>query len=240
MQNSGSKALFKKISKTYDEVHGSSISLVQKFSQEYYYYRCSDNMILDLGNGGQSPTDVLGENVLTDNTTFVGLDPSIEMLKRKDIKYNRIAADGLHLPFKDNTFDYVIINGVFHHLGFSSKKDQFSKIKQLLNEALRICVYEIIVNELFVSRCLEMMERQIALLTGYMPTFVLSEYTFDIILRQISLSRKEVITKILSDFTGPFYWYQVIMDYEWLKVPAFLSPFKQSFFVISPNMSNNE
>lgn len=226
------KAQFEKISKNYEEVHGQVISGIYKVLQEHYYSRCSRKKILDLGNGGQPPSKVLSEEVAVTVRSFVGLDNSIEMLQREKTDYVQVVGDGLRLPFKDKVFDYVILNGVIHHLGFSSPKEHASRVKQLIEEALRVCAHQIIVYELVTSKWLEQGERFVAAILGHMTKFVLSEFTLEKYLHQIGVSRKEIISKRLSDLTYPFYWYAICMNYEWFKLPAFLSPYKHVFFVL--------
>lgn len=227
------KVQFKKISTSYEEVHGRVISGIYRVLQKHYYSRCSGKKILDLGNGGQPPSKIFGQKIAATITTFVGLDNSMDMLKRKESNYIRIAGDGIHLPFKDKTFDYVILNGVIHHLGFFHNKDQFIKIEQFVDEAFRVCTQELIVYELVTSKWLEQVEKFIAAILGHLPTFVLSEFTLDKYLNRMGVIRNQIISKKLSDLTNPFYWYLICMDYQWIKLPAFLSPFKHIFFVLS-------
>lgn len=228
---------FKKISINYDAVHGRVHSAVYKILQEHYYPRCTGKRILDVGNGGQSPSDIFGSQIVRGITGFVGLDNSVDMLERKKGNYARVIGSGLQLPFKDKAFDYVICNGVIHHLGFSSQEGQALRVKQFINECMRVCRNEVIVYEMVTARYLEQVQRLAARVLGYMPTFVLSEFTINKYLNQINVSRKEVISKTLSDLTSPFYWYAVIMDYEFFKLPAFLSFFRNVFFV-SPVVEN--
>ena len=225
-------ALFKKVSKRYDDVHGRTIAELHAFSQQNYYLRCRGATVLDIGNGGQSATEVLGAEVSSTLTRFVGIDNSIDMLKRRKCDFMRIVGDGMRLPFKDKSFDYVLVNGVFHHLGYLSVEDQVQRVSLFLSEARRVCNREIIVYELFVPGWIELVERLMALVTGYMPAFVLSYKTFTNISRNCGRSCKEVRVKTLSDLMGNVCWYPVMMAHEWLKVPAFMSPFKHSFFVI--------
>lgn len=231
------KTQFEKSSVNYKRINSRVYSAVSKDLREHYYPRCAGKKILDVGNGGQSPAEIFGEQIATDIINFVGLDYSIAMLKREETNYIQVVGDGLHLPFKDKMFDYVICNGIIHHLGFASLEDQTLKVKQLINEFMRVCIHQVIMYEIFTSTWLERAERFVAGILGYMPTFVLSEFTLDKYLNQIGLSRREIISKTLSDLTNPFHWYIVIMDYEFFKLPAFLSPFRHVLFVLSKSGS---
>ncbi len=224
---------FEKVSKSYDEVHGQTVDAIHKFSQDNYYLRCQGAKVLDIGNGGQPAAEVLGENVSKRVSCFVGVDNSIDMMKRKKCHFIRVIGDGICLPFKDKAFDYVLINGVFHHLGYLSKEDQVERISYFLIEARRVCAQEIIVYELLVPPWIEKAEKLFASILGYMPVFVLSYKTLNSIVEKNGMSCGEVCEKTLSDLMGTFYWYPLMMAYEWLKVPAFISPFKHTFFVIS-------
>lgn len=222
---------FKKISINYDALHGRLHSAVYKILQERYYPRCVGKKILDVGNGGQSPSDIFGSQIVRSITGFVGLDNSIDMLGRKKGNYARVIGSGLQLPFKDKAFDYVICNGVIHHLGFSSQEGQALRVKQFINECMRVCRNEVIIYEMVTAKFWEQIEIFVAKFLRHMPTFVLSEFTINKYFNQIDVARKEVISKTLSDLTSPFYWYAVIMDYEAFKIPAFLSLFRHIFFV---------
>jgi malonyl-CoA O-methyltransferase len=58
-----------------------------------------DTLLLDVG---------CGPCFFQTNTTTIGIDPSIELLKQATTKTTRINAEAEHLPFKDTTFDYII------------------------------------------------------------------------------------------------------------------------------------
>lgn len=71
----------------------------------------TSSIILDVGCGN-------GKNMLIrDDCTFIGIDNSntlINICKKKGL--NVILADMRNLPFKNNTFDYLISVASFHHL----------------------------------------------------------------------------------------------------------------------------
>ncbi len=227
------KDQFERISETYDKVHHRVVSAIHRFSQEKYYGRCVGGKVLDIGNGGQPPEEVMGDQVAATLANFVGIDRSGAMLQRKRISFRKVVGDGSHLPFKDESFDYVIINGVLHHLGIDSREARCGRVQQFISEALRVCSKGLIVYELFTSPLLESVERIFAGVLRSMPTFVLSELTLDNCLGQLGFARSEVASKALSELTDRFYWYAVVMEHTWLRLPAFLSPFRHGFFVIA-------
>jgi len=69
-----------------------------------------------------------------------GVDFSKEMLKyaeknckENDVKINLRAANATTLPFKDNTFDYVLCTAVLHHLGSKQERRKaLAEIKRVL------------------------------------------------------------------------------------------------------------
>ena len=226
------KNQFEEISKIYDDVYGDIITATHRVSQENYYGRCKGKSVLDIGNGGQPPGSVMGGPIAKTLTHFVGIDYSLAMMRKTKDDFDKVVGDAVKLPFKDNSFDYVLVNGLLHHLGYKSKEDNRRRIQQFIREASRVCAPELIIYELFTPPLLENMERVAARVLKYMPTFVLSEMTLDDYLREMGLARKEIAARSLSQLTRPLYPVPILMDHEWLKVPAFLSPFNTVYFVI--------
>jgi ubiquinone/menaquinone biosynthesis C-methylase UbiE len=226
------RAQFERFSRTYEALHGPVVSAIHRVSQERYYGRCVGKRVLDIGNAGQPAAQVLGERAGPTLSHFVGVDHSFAMLQRTGVDFAKVVADGMCLPFKDAAFDYVIVNGVLHHLGRQAGEPPDARVHRLLREALRVCSEGLIVYELFTPRVLEQLERLALRVLGSMPTFVLSERTLDDCLARLGVARAEAVSMTLADLKGAFYWYAVVMDYEWLKLPAFLSPFRHSFFVL--------
>ncbi|MEK7517259.1 MAG: class I SAM-dependent methyltransferase [Patescibacteria group bacterium] len=234
------KDQFNKISKTYESEGNLRVSrAIFNISVEKYFPRLRGSRVLDVGNGGLKPSTILGEEIAASLTSFVAVDKNEEMLHRtKKDDYVKIVADGANLPFEDKSFDYVLLNGVLHHQGLESNEDQYLKFERFFKELARVCSKEIIVLEIFLPEHLEKLERIAVKVLGSMPTFVLAESTLDAFLLKMGLRKREVISKRLSDFVGPFYWYLVILEYSWFKLPAFLSPFKYVYFTIpvQPNL----
>jgi len=227
------KIQFEKASHNYDEMHGEVLAQIYCFLQEHFFSRILSNSVLDIGNGGQSPEQILGRHIAATATEFVGLDKSHDMFKRKKVKHEHVIGDALDLPFKDNSFDYILISSLIHHLGYSSKEENRERIQKLINEALRVARKQVIVSEPITPRLLEIGERLVARILGYMPTFVLSEYSLNECIAQMSIKKEESTTRSLAQLTSLFFWYNVHLEYEWLKLPAFMYPFKVNFFVLS-------
>ena len=68
----------------------------------------------------------------------MGFDAAFQNLgKRNDIDF--IQADVFHLPFKENTFDYVFSLGVLHHT--PNCKEAFMQLPKLLKNTGRISIW---------------------------------------------------------------------------------------------------
>ena len=226
------KNQFEEISKIYDDVYHDIISATHRVSQEIYYGRCKGKRVLDIGNGGQPPESVMGGEIAGTLKSFVGIDHSLAMMRKTKDAFSKVVGDAVNLPFKDDSFDYVLVNGLLHHLGYQSREDNRRRVQRFVREALRVCARELIIYELFTPPLLENMERVAARVLGYMPTFVLSERSLDDYLREMGLARNEIAARSLSQLTRPLYPVPILMDQPWLKVPAFLSPFNTVYFVI--------
>jgi len=234
------KNQFNKISKTYESGENRRVSrAIFSISIEKYFQRLKGSRVLDVGNGGMDPSMILGKEIAASLTSFVAVDKNEKMLHRmKKDNYVKIVADGANLPFEDKSFDYILLNGILHHLGLESNEDQYLKFEKFLKELVRVCSKEIIVVEIFLPKPLEKLEQIAVKVLGSMPTFVLAESTLDAFMLKMGLRKREVVSKRLSDLMGPFYWYLVILEYPWFKMPAFLLPFKYVYFTIpaQPNL----
>ena len=95
------------------------------FNPDSYASRWPKGKILDIGCGIASYSIVFAKH----GFECVATDTSKQMLAwaKKNIEKNKvnfplIKADCLDLPFRDNTFDYVLSVAVFHHLGSEEKR----------------------------------------------------------------------------------------------------------------------
>jgi len=187
------------------------------------------------GMAGSPPTKLFRESLASSAADFVAVDSSSAMLNRYQGNYKRVVADGFRLPFPDKAFDYVLLNGVLHHLGYDRSKDPAEGVSEFLREVARVAKNEVIVYEIGVSPLLERLELLALKSIGQVPIFVLSERTLNRAIAKGGLAKREEQTKSLAELTSPFFWYLVFLKYPWFKLPAFLSPFHHSFFVLSSN-----
>ncbi len=98
----------------------------------------SDNLILDLGAGTGVFSDFVKER-----GKVIGLEPSYKMIKigrgkREFINYVR--GEGENLPFKDNTFDYVISAYVMRNL--KNLKVTLGDISRVLRPGGKLIILE--------------------------------------------------------------------------------------------------
>jgi ubiquinone/menaquinone biosynthesis C-methylase UbiE len=82
-----------------------------------------NSKLLDVGCGTGLSSDF--------NCYVVGIDPSIELLKQNK-NLRKLQGEAEHLPFKDNSFDYVITLTALHN---------FNDIKKGLEEIRRVGKY---------------------------------------------------------------------------------------------------
>lgn len=128
---------YNKIAKGYNELHSEEqkvkVNLIKNNINR-------TDKILDVG---------CGTGVLTFNSFFVGIDPSIGLLKlnKNKVKINGIAEN---LPFKDKTFDIVISITAVHN---------FNDIEKGLDEIKRVGKNNFIFTVLKKSKKFNMIKR---------------------------------------------------------------------------------
>ena len=94
--------------------------------------------ILDLGCGVGLLIDYLDEIDKLNNIDYFGIDISEKMVdfaNEKYPKYNFEARDILQNKLKKETYDYVIMNGLFTEKREMSKKDMFDFFQSIVKEA---------------------------------------------------------------------------------------------------------
>lgn len=228
------KDLFEQISKEYEDPgfmevhHNGAFGVLHK----KFYQGLSNKRILDVGNGGEAPKNVLGGAI--PGIFFVGIDTSISMLKRQTGEdYMKIVGDGGRLPFKDKAFDIVLLNGVIHHLGLRKGEDQQKKIRDFFMELRRVASEKIIVYEITVPGFFEILERILVAVAGSMTEFVLSKKTLLRVLQSMPFKLEKWVSYSTMELTSPWHCPVLIMRLPWLRVPAFLSPINNHFFSLS-------
>lgn len=87
------------------------IYLKRKITDQLKRYRFVDKKILEVGAGISQFL-----KLFEDNNHVVALDINAELLKQNKTKAKLVVADAETLPFKDQSFDFIYMIGVLHHL----------------------------------------------------------------------------------------------------------------------------
>ena len=195
-------------------------------------------VILDVGNGGTTSSELLGQRIANSMQTFFALDSSYPMLTRNGTKEGQILGDARSIPLADNSVDYVTINNVLHHLGRHVDSEPSIKMKEVFDEASRVSRKGIIGVEIivpYVGQQLEMLALQIL---KFMPTFVYSEGFYRNLMADLGAEVIEFESIFISKLVSPFKFSPPIMDLPFIQLPSFLMPYCYLFYHLSSNASD--
>jgi len=205
---------------------------IQKVQIRNSYSRCIGKNILDVGNGGVSLEDQMGKEIASKVGSFISVDKSYYMLNNSKEKQTCVLGDGCTLPFADNTFDYVLCNGVIHHLGKKRGLSEEENIKKFFSECLRVSRNGIIFSDFFIPKFAEWIENLIVTVFGYMATFVYSKSSLLKIFKKLGYQTKEMKFKPIATLIPPLKILAPMISLKWLRVPAFIVPYTFVFGVI--------
>ena len=123
MKKAEPKELFNDVSKGYSGLYGQLTENIKK----YFILNILDsdciNRMLDVGNGGINPEDILSKDIANKLDLFVGNDLSFDMLTRTRRSIGvSVISDALTLPFKKKSFDTILVMLFIHHIGFKSEE----------------------------------------------------------------------------------------------------------------------
>jgi ubiquinone/menaquinone biosynthesis C-methylase UbiE len=134
---------YNSISKSYNELHGKEQLKKLEIIKQHIKPK-KDDILLDVGCGTGISTSPF-------NCIKIGVDPSIKMLKQaKNAFYMKSYAE--KLPFKDNSFDYVISVTAVHN---------FKNIKKGLEEIKRVAKKDVVLSILKRSSKFKYIEKTI-------------------------------------------------------------------------------
>lgn len=182
--------------------------------------------LLDVGSGGV-------KDFTSPNTKrFVGLDFSLEMLKKGDPDVEKVCGDAMALPFNRNTFASLMYSSMLHHLTQNTPIETRERIIVALQEGHR-CLREggnILVIEPCMNRVSENIERAVFFiikttfrLFGIPEVFLFSSKTIAGFLEKAGFREITVITGH-KDKEGKWSWVSPIIGIPGFKVPRALLP----------------
>jgi len=138
------KKEIKNLRKVYDTIADSWTNLRNKPEKEVIKFaKNKKGLILDLGCGNCRNSIPFLEN----ECECIGLDFSKSMikqakkyLKKRNLEMNFILANTSNLPFKNNSFDYIVYTRNLHHLPTKELR------QRSLKEAKKICKKDILIS----------------------------------------------------------------------------------------------
>jgi ubiquinone/menaquinone biosynthesis C-methylase UbiE/uncharacterized protein YbaR (Trm112 family) len=213
---------------------------IQEVRISNYYSRFIGKNILDVGNGGISLENQMGKEMASKVGSFISVDKSFSMLSNSKEKQDCVLGDGLTLPFADNSFDYVIFNGVIHHLGRKRGETQEENIKKLCSECLRVSRKGIIFSDFCIPKLAEWVESLIVKVFGQMATYAYSKSSLLKIFKILGYQINEMRFKPITTLISPLKMLPPILFLEWLWVPAFIIPYTFVFGVISKSNPDDD
>jgi ubiquinone/menaquinone biosynthesis C-methylase UbiE len=195
-------------------------------------------VILDVGNGGSTNNELLGQKIADSIQTFFALDSSYPMLTRNGIREGQILGDARSIPLSDNSVDYVTINNVLHHLGRHVNSEPSIKMKEVFVEASRVSRKGIIGVEILVPHIGQQAETLALQFLKFMPTFVYSEGFYRNLMNDLGVKIIEFESIFISKLVSPFKFSPPIMDLPFIQLPSFLMPYHYLFYHLSSNASD--
>jgi len=207
-------------------------------SRQHYYQRLVGKSVLDLGNGGISKDFLFGKKLAASLPRFITMDRSEAMLKRNGLSYEQVVGDARNIPMRDESVDYVVSNYLPHHFGMSTACPSTQSLENFFKETTRVSKNGLIISEMILPRPLEILQSIVLRLLRRMPTYVFSRHTLLEAVTNCHLQASEIREYRFTDFVKPFKLFPPIIDFPWLKVPAFIIPFRYVYFVVKKQSEN--
>jgi len=133
--------IFDRIAERYDSISNFlSLGIIKRWQRELVRGLEKPGFVLDLACG----TGDVGALVKGKSKGVVGLDYSLPMLRVAKRKYPEILfvrGDALRTPFRDGTFDTVLISLALRH--FERPKEALSEVRRILKEGGRVRILEV-------------------------------------------------------------------------------------------------
>ena len=235
---------WKAFSARYEKWTGGPDGVITKVQEEFHRRNAAlfsdisnGAVVLDVGNGGATVNEQLGQEIASSVKTFYALDSSYLMLTRNGIREGQILGDATNIPFSDKSVDYVIINNTLHHFGRHVDSDPSKKMKEFFDEAFRVSRNGILGVEMIVPHIAQRVETLVLKFLKFMPTFVYSERFYADLIADLEIEVEEFESILQGDLMSPFKFGPPIMDLPFIQLPAFLMPYYFLFYRLSPKIS---
>jgi ubiquinone/menaquinone biosynthesis C-methylase UbiE len=111
------------------------VYLKQKITQELEKYHFKNKKILEIGAGRSEFLSLFDKD-----NEVTALDISPVLLKKNKAKAKLVVGDAENLPFADNSFDFVYLVGVLHHL--EDQKKALQEIDRVLKTGGQVFISE--------------------------------------------------------------------------------------------------
>jgi 2-polyprenyl-3-methyl-5-hydroxy-6-metoxy-1,4-benzoquinol methylase len=154
--------------------------IVDKFHNKFISDNIEGGKILDLGCGYGSLVDYLNRNKGFDS---IGIDTDEESIRisRKLFPENTYENFSLNDNIISNTYDYIILKDVLHHLKEEGKIDYiFKQIRRILKKEGRVIIFDPNVN-LILKVARKIMKHKDAECTFKDANTILKDFNFEII-----------------------------------------------------------
>ncbi|EDN71289.1 hypothetical protein BGP_4843 [Beggiatoa sp. PS] len=234
--NSSLEQLQDKQMEKFSQIHTENyLALTDKLfaiSRQHYYQRLVGKSILDLGNGGITKDFLFGKQLAASIPRFVAMDRSKTMLKRNGLSDEQVIGDARNIPMKDESVDYVISNYLPHHFGMLTDCRGTQSLEGFFKETTRVSKNGLIISEMILPRPLEILQSIVLYLLRRMPTYVFSRHTLLEAVANCHLQASEIREYRFTSVVKPFKLFSPIIDFPWLKVPAFVIPFRYIYLVV--------
>ena len=195
-------------------------------------------VILDVGNGGTTSSELLGQKIADSIQTFYALDSSYPMLTRNGTREGQILGDARSIPLSDNSVDYVTINNVLHHLGRHVDSEPSIGMKEVFEGAFRVARKGVIGVEVLVPHVGEQLEILALQFLKFMPTFVYSEGFYRNLMTDLGGEVIEFESISQCKLMSPFKIFPPIMDLPFIQLPAFMMPYYFLFYHLRSKASD--
>lgn len=248
MEKVESKELFNDVSKSYSGLYDQLNRNIRRHFVLNILDKENINRVIDVGNGGRNPEDILSEDIARKLGLFVANDSSFDMLTRnKRTTGVSVNSDALSLPFKRKSFDTILILSMIHHIGFKSEeRDLHHRLRIFLENLIPLlkeegCIYII---ESTLPRFLERLERYLylplytkVLRKKFVPTFLFCSRDLQNILNEYFDYDILEYKWIYELFDSKWEMMAPTLFFKWLKLPVVFSPYKVLFCKCRPKKS---